>query len=83
MPHNDGSNGARARSARIRAAHEYEATELDAMCRRRARADLSGGRLRALKTHLAAVLGGKRGGDTGSLAARGDPELLVGVDLGE
>jgi hypothetical protein len=29
-----GSNGARARSARIRSSHDYEATELDSMWRR-------------------------------------------------
>jgi hypothetical protein len=34
MQRHDGSDGARARSARIRAAHDYEATHLDAMrCR--------------------------------------------------
>ena len=32
--YHDASNGARARSARIRSSHEYEATELDAMERR-------------------------------------------------
>jgi hypothetical protein len=31
MHHHDGSDGARARSARIRADHDYEATHLDAM----------------------------------------------------
>ena len=31
--HHDGSNSARARSARIRTAHDYEATELDSMRR--------------------------------------------------
>jgi hypothetical protein len=31
--HHDGSNSARARSARIRTAHEYEATQLDTMRR--------------------------------------------------
>jgi hypothetical protein len=32
--HHDGSNSARARAARIRSAHHWEATELDAMERR-------------------------------------------------
>jgi hypothetical protein len=35
--YNDGQSGARARSARIRSAHDYEATTLDSM-RRRAQA---------------------------------------------
>ena len=33
MPYDDGRNGARARSARIRASHDYEATQLDSMRR--------------------------------------------------
>jgi hypothetical protein len=32
--HQDGSSSARARSARIRASHDYEATELESMRRR-------------------------------------------------
>ena len=36
----DGSNSARARSARIRASHEYEATELDTMRRHGAAREL-------------------------------------------
>jgi hypothetical protein len=32
--YHDGSNSARVRNARIRSAHEYEATELDSMQRR-------------------------------------------------
>jgi hypothetical protein len=31
MPYDDGRNGARARSARIRASHDYEATQLEEM----------------------------------------------------
>ena len=34
MPYDDGRNGARARSARIRASHDYEATQLEEMRRR-------------------------------------------------
>jgi hypothetical protein len=34
MPYDDGRNSARARSARIRASHEYEATHLEEMRRR-------------------------------------------------
>jgi hypothetical protein len=34
MHRHDGSNSARARSARIRADHDYEATQLDSMRRR-------------------------------------------------
>jgi hypothetical protein len=34
MPYDDGRNGARARSARLRASHEYEATQLESMRRR-------------------------------------------------
>ena len=37
MYNHDGRNGARARSARIRSSHDYEATQLDSM-RRRTRA---------------------------------------------
>jgi hypothetical protein len=32
--HRDGSDSARARSARIRSSHDYEATQLEAMARR-------------------------------------------------
>ena len=42
----DGSQGARARSARIRSAHDDEATRLDSMARRTASADANGERLR-------------------------------------
>jgi len=38
--HHDGSNSARARSARIRAAHDGEANELESMRRRAAAAEL-------------------------------------------
>jgi hypothetical protein len=34
MPYDDGRNSGRARSARIRASHDYEATQLDSMRRR-------------------------------------------------
>jgi hypothetical protein len=34
MPYDDGRNSARARSARIRASHDYEATKLESMRRR-------------------------------------------------
>ena len=34
MPYDDGRNSARARSARIRASHDYEATHLEEMRRR-------------------------------------------------
>ena len=37
--HHDGSTSARARAARIRAAHDYEANELDAMRRRTSAAE--------------------------------------------
>ena len=33
MHHHDGGNGARARAARIRSSHDYEATQLDTMRR--------------------------------------------------
>jgi hypothetical protein len=36
MYRHDGSNGARARSARIRSDHDYEATQLDSLARRSA-----------------------------------------------
>jgi hypothetical protein len=60
MHHHDGSNGARARSARIRAAHDCEATQLDSMRRRantlepRARRQ---GRWRALAATVARLTG--------------------------
>jgi hypothetical protein len=34
MPYDDGRNSARARSARIRASHDYEGTQLEEMRRR-------------------------------------------------
>jgi hypothetical protein len=40
--YHDASNGGRARAARIRSAHDYEATELDSMRRRTQRARRNG-----------------------------------------
>ena len=51
MPYDDGSNSARARSARIRASHDYEATHLEELRRRPvspARRPMLLGRLSAL-----------------------------------
>jgi hypothetical protein len=60
MPFDDGRNSARARSARIRAEHDYEANELDAMQRRSAALEGRPGRV-SLLTRLSGVFGGVRG----------------------
>lgn len=87
MYDNDRRNGGRARSARIRREHDYEATQLESMRRRR-----SGGEGRtSLVVRLASALLRLRG-QTGSTRARAggedtrspsEPEVLVGAGLGE
>lgn len=53
MPYDDGRNSARARSARIRASHDYEATELESM---RARTREAGEPRPGLVTRLASAV---------------------------
>lgn len=57
--HHDGSNGARARSARIRSSHDYEATKLDSMRRNAAVRDAQPPRA-SLLARLASVFGRSR-----------------------
>ena len=56
MPYGDEGNGARARSARIRTSHDYEATQLEEMRRRSAPLELHAGRS-SLLTRLSAAFG--------------------------
>jgi hypothetical protein len=53
MPYDDGRNSARARSARIRASHDYEATQLEEMRRRSAAIESCPGLLRRLSAVFA------------------------------
>jgi hypothetical protein len=62
----DGSNGARARSARIRASHEYEATQLDSM-RRNAAALETQPPPASLRARLASAFGRPRSRRASSL----------------
>jgi hypothetical protein len=57
--YHDGSNGCRARAARIRTAHDYEATELDSMRRRTRRAQKAGAP-RGPIAQIVALFGGLR-----------------------
>ena len=69
----DGSDSARARSARIRASHDYEATELESMRQR----TLAGDRLEARASriaHLGAALGRLRRSHAG-------PAGVLAVDV--
>jgi hypothetical protein len=59
MPYDDGRNSARARSARIRASHDYEATHLESMRRRTQETGETEPRVRLL-ARLAAALRGLR-----------------------
>jgi hypothetical protein len=56
----DGSNGARARSARIRAAHDGEANELESMRRRGAASAARAQSRVSLVARLTSFLGGAR-----------------------
>lgn len=58
--HHDGSNGARARSARIRSSHDYEATKLDSMRRNTAARDAQPPRA-SLLMRMASVFRRSRG----------------------
>jgi len=59
MPYDDGRNGARARSARIRSSHDYEATQLEAMRRRTASPEARPARV-PLVARLSAVFARRR-----------------------
>jgi hypothetical protein len=59
MPYDDGRNSARARSARIGASHDYEATHLESMRRRTQEMGETEPRVR-LVARLAAALRGLR-----------------------
>ena len=83
--HQDGSNSGRARSARIRASHDYEATELESM-RRRGKALED--RQRPRPTLMARLMRGvvrMRPRDTEApQVPAGEPgDLAVGIDLNE
>ena len=60
MPYDEGRNSTRARSARIRASHDYEATQLEEMRRRSAAPDVRPARA-PLLTRLSAVFLRARG----------------------
>jgi hypothetical protein len=60
MPYDDGRNGARARSARIRTGHDYEATQLEEMRRRTATLEQRPERV-LLWTRLSVLFGRKPG----------------------
>jgi hypothetical protein len=60
MPYDDGRNGARARSARIRTSHDYEATQLEEMRSRSAALEPRPARV-VLRTRLSVLFGGRRG----------------------
>jgi hypothetical protein len=81
--HHDGSYGARARSARIRAAHEYEATELDSMRRNAAKGAMREPRASVL-TRLSAALGRARWWHADpplALESDGDGEVAVRANV--
>jgi serine/threonine protein phosphatase PrpC len=63
MPYDDGRNSARARSARIRASHDHEGTQLEEMRRRTRELGQPEPRLLA---RLAAAIGRVRRSDAGS-----------------
>jgi hypothetical protein len=75
----DGSNGARARSARIRTSHDYEATKLDSMRRNAAARDAQPPRA-SLLTRMASVFGRSREWNP-SIEAEG--ESIAGANLNE
>lgn len=76
MPYDDGRYSARARSARIRASHDYEATQLEAM-RRRSALESRPGRA-SLVTRLSAAFTWPRGRsdakETDAIASAGHVE---------
>ena len=78
----DGSNSTRARSARIRSSHDYEATELDTMRRHAAARDL---RPRpSFLMRLSALVGRARGlgvGTAQALDSESEREIIARVDV--
>ena len=56
MYRHDGSDGARARSARIRSEHDYEATQLDSLARRSAARESESGRVRGWGSPAVAII---------------------------
>lgn len=56
MYRHDGSDGARARSARIRSEHDYEATQLDSLARRSGARDGESGRVRGWGAPAVAII---------------------------
>jgi hypothetical protein len=85
MRYDDGRNSARARSARIRASHDYEATLLEEMRRR----TLQGGEpefRRSLATRLTSAFGRLRGSNPGPAhvpAAENEVETTALAGLGQ
>ena len=78
----DGSNSARARSARIRASHDYEATELDTMRRHGAARELQ--QRPSFVTRLSLLVGRARGlgvGTAQALDSESEPEIIARVDM--
>lgn len=78
--HYDGSNSARARSARIRASHDYEATELDTMRRNGAARGLQ--QRASFVTRLSLLVGRARGlgASAQAIEPEGEPELIARVE---
>jgi hypothetical protein len=79
----DGSNSARARSARIRTTHDYEATELDSMRRAGELARQSPPRV-SLMARVAAAFGRSprwTGEPSPSLDPAAEVEVIVGSDV--
>jgi hypothetical protein len=78
----DGSNSARARSARIRASHDYEATELDTMRRQGAARELQ--RRPSFVMRLSSLVGRTRGlgvDTVPALDSDGQGEVIARVDV--
>jgi hypothetical protein len=80
----DGSNSARARSARIRTSHEYEATELDTMRRHGAARELQ--QRPSFVMRLSSLVARARGRGLGvdsvpALDTEGEREIIVRVDV--
>jgi len=82
----DGSNSARARSARIRAAHDDESNQLDSMRRRGAAFELQKQSRVSPLARLASLLGRARPSSAGSLPAttdEGEGDAVAPIGLSE
>ena len=75
MPYDDGRNSARARSARIRASHDHEGTQLEEMRRRTRELGEPEPRLLA---RLAAAVGRVRRADSSGQVLAGESEIASG-----